>query len=117
MYRMLSPSAEDADADMDIATPRGTGGFSPPPAATGTRQVRPPGALLLLAQASLGAGVVAGDDNKTNVSTAVLNSGAEDHVSARGRQPEPRPARTSVLSMLTTGSGARRSRSRVPQLD
>eukprot|EP00971_Amphidinium_carterae_P046615 918117-Amphidinium_carterae.1 len=63
---------------MGIATPRGTGGLSPPPPAAGTRQVRPPGALLL-AQASLGAGVVAGDDSKTNVNAAVLNSGAEDH--------------------------------------
>eukprot|EP00971_Amphidinium_carterae_P270534 5367878-Amphidinium_carterae.1 len=31
MYRMLSPSAETPDADMGTATPRGTGGRSPPP--------------------------------------------------------------------------------------
>eukprot|EP00971_Amphidinium_carterae_P250392 4970907-Amphidinium_carterae.1 len=113
MYRMLSPSAEEADADMGIATPRGTGGRSPPPPAAGTRLDRPPGAHLL-AQASLGAGVyiVAGDDHRTNENAAALNSGDEVHVSARGRQQEPRPLRASVFSMLTSDTRSTRSRSR-----
>eukprot|EP00971_Amphidinium_carterae_P296422 5888549-Amphidinium_carterae.1 len=51
MYRMLSPEREDAD--MGIATPRGTGGRSPPPPAAGNRLDRPPAAHLL-AQASFG---------------------------------------------------------------
>eukprot|EP00971_Amphidinium_carterae_P087139 1723858-Amphidinium_carterae.1 len=63
MYRMLSPAREDAD--MGIATPRGTGGRSPPPTAVGTRQDRPPGAQLL-AQASLGAGVVVNEEHRAN---------------------------------------------------
>eukprot|EP00971_Amphidinium_carterae_P229433 4551779-Amphidinium_carterae.1 len=63
MYRALSPSAATEDVNMDIATPRGTGGLSPPPAAAGTGQHRPPGALLL-EQASSGAGVVASDGHK-----------------------------------------------------
>eukprot|EP00971_Amphidinium_carterae_P183588 3644159-Amphidinium_carterae.1 len=46
MYRALSPSAEN-NADMDVATPRGTGGLSPPPAVRSTAEsstglVRPP---------------------------------------------------------------------------
>eukprot|EP00971_Amphidinium_carterae_P011721 230729-Amphidinium_carterae.1 len=60
---MLSPEREDAD--MGIATPRGTGGRSPPPPAAGTRLGRPPGAQLL-AQASLGAGVVVNAELRTN---------------------------------------------------
>eukprot|EP00971_Amphidinium_carterae_P222296 4412344-Amphidinium_carterae.1 len=35
----------------------------------------------------------------------------------QGRQPEPRPARKSVLTMLGAGPTTRRSRSRVPNLD
>eukprot|EP00971_Amphidinium_carterae_P152091 3014450-Amphidinium_carterae.1 len=101
---------------MGIATPRGTGGLSPPPPVAGARLDRPPGAQLL-AQASLGAGVVVSDDHRTNENAAALNSGEEVHVSARGRPQEPRPTRTSVLSMLTSGTHSRRSRSRVPQLD
>eukprot|EP00971_Amphidinium_carterae_P136762 2709842-Amphidinium_carterae.1 len=79
---------------MGIATPRRTGGRSPPPPAAGTRLGRPPAAQLL-AQASLGAGVVARDDHRTNENVAALTGGEEVHASARGRPQEPRPLPTS----------------------
>eukprot|EP00971_Amphidinium_carterae_P304646 6053932-Amphidinium_carterae.1 len=75
---------------MGIATPRGTGGRSPPLPAAGSGQDRPPGAHLL-AQASLGAGVVVSGDHRTNVNGAALPAGGADHASARGRPLEPRP--------------------------
>eukprot|EP00971_Amphidinium_carterae_P165948 3289264-Amphidinium_carterae.1 len=64
---------------MGIATPRGTGGRSPPPPAAGNRLGRPPGAQLL-AQASLGAGVVASEDHRANENVAALIGGDEVHV-------------------------------------
>eukprot|EP00971_Amphidinium_carterae_P101725 2013279-Amphidinium_carterae.1 len=56
MYRALSPSAETPDDTMGIATPRGTGGLSPPPPTAGHRQDGPPGAMLM-ELASSGSGV------------------------------------------------------------
>eukprot|EP00971_Amphidinium_carterae_P264042 5238099-Amphidinium_carterae.1 len=93
MYRALSPSAATEDVNMGIATPRGTGGLSPPPAAPGTRQDRPPGASLL-EQASLGAGVEIAEEPRTVENSVALGGGAAAHDTARGRQPEPRPVRT-----------------------
>eukprot|EP00971_Amphidinium_carterae_P144543 2864246-Amphidinium_carterae.1 len=84
---------------MDVSTPRGTGGLSPPPAPAGTRLDRPPGAALL-AQASLPAGVRTADVHRTVESTVASGAGGEAPDFARGRQPGPRPARTSVFSML-----------------
>eukprot|EP00971_Amphidinium_carterae_P188321 3738272-Amphidinium_carterae.1 len=113
MCRALSPSAEE-NVDMDISTPKGTGGLSPPPTAVGTRLDRPLGAALL-AQANLGAGVET--EHRTAVSSAALSAGGEAPDTARGRQAEPRPVRKSVLMLLGAGPPARRSRSRVPNLD
>eukprot|EP00971_Amphidinium_carterae_P065982 1307218-Amphidinium_carterae.1 len=115
MYRALSPSAE-ANTDMDVSTPKGTGGRSPPPAAASTRLNRPPGAALL-AQASLPAGVRTADVHRTAENAAVSGPGGEAPDTARGGQPEPRPPRANVLTLLRTGPPSRRSRSRVPHLD
>eukprot|EP00971_Amphidinium_carterae_P194068 3850780-Amphidinium_carterae.1 len=113
MYRMLSPEREDAD--MGIATPLGTGGRSPPPTAAGSRQDRPPGGQLL-AQASLGAGVVVNEEPRTNVNTAGLPGGGADLAFVRGRPLEPRPLPSTVFSMLTSETRLQHSRSRTPQV-
>eukprot|EP00971_Amphidinium_carterae_P049051 966538-Amphidinium_carterae.1 len=85
MYRALSPSAEE-NMDMDISTPKGTGGLSPPPAIAGARLDRPPGAALL-AQASLGAGVRTEDVHRTVESTAALGAGGEAPDTWQGGPP------------------------------
>eukprot|EP00971_Amphidinium_carterae_P083320 1649216-Amphidinium_carterae.1 len=108
MYRALSPSAEAEDVSMDVSTPQGTGGLSPPPPAVGARLDRPLGAALLAA------GVVAAEELRTAESTVALGAGGEAPDTVRGRQPGHivKPARTSALAMLGAGAPARRSRSR-----
>eukprot|EP00971_Amphidinium_carterae_P151271 2999002-Amphidinium_carterae.1 len=98
---------------MDVSTPRGTGGLSPPPAEASARLDRPPGATQT-APPSLPA---TADVHRTAENEAGSRAGGEAPDTARGRQPEPRPPRTNVLTMLRTGPASRRSRSRVPHLD
>eukprot|EP00971_Amphidinium_carterae_P054965 1083352-Amphidinium_carterae.1 len=75
MYRALSPSAE-AGADMDVSTPRGTGGLSPPPAEARARLDRPPGATPTVLP-SLPGGVRTADAHRTAENEVASAPGGE----------------------------------------
>eukprot|EP00971_Amphidinium_carterae_P214916 4264990-Amphidinium_carterae.1 len=78
---------------MDVSTPRGTGGLSPPPAVRSTADssaglARPP-VVPPPVPASLPAGVRTADAHRTAENEAASAPGGEAPGSVRGRQPEP----------------------------